>query len=180
MATFIHPSGKQKIKIPPMTVAEARKRGALPNQYVPVIKNDDGFNEQLGEQDDLVGDILLVPKNRAGGFGLSNFGAIRNEADSLSLRGFDVEFSNDLSWVCIRHIDLPGSFGEWTDESGNVVWDTSALIDIPVDYPMSPPGVGANHPSRAIHLPLIRYRGKLMNDFYRCKHITLYRQAGWI
>ena len=99
---------------------------------------------------------------------------IRQHVGLLDRAGFDAEVSNDFSWVCVRNIDLPGWRGDWTDSRGRVVQTTSVLFDIPIDYPMSPPGVGSSHPSRAIHLPLIYFRGELMKDFYRCRHSPWY------
>ncbi|PQP35721.1 hypothetical protein C6A37_01175 [Desulfobacteraceae bacterium SEEP-SAG9] len=107
---------------------------------------------------------------------------IRHNINNLVRAGFDVESANDYSWVCVRGIDLPGSYGSWTLK-GLTVTTTSALIDMPFDFPMSPPGVGISHPTRAIHLPLILYNGKLMNDFYMCKHDPWYwfcfQQMSW-
>lgn len=101
---------------------------------------------------------------------MRNVALIRRNMKVLSAAGFFVEASQSCEWVCVHGVDLPGRRGLWTDHFGRVVCETSVLIDIPYDFPMSPPGVGFSHPSRAIHLPRIYYKGKLMSDFYTCKH----------
>ena len=96
---------------------------------------------------------------------------IRRNLDQLSERGFIVEAPRNLQWVCIHGLDLPGTLtGRWTDHEARVIVETSVLIDIPYDFPLSPPGVGYSHPSRAIHLPRIYYNGKTMKDLYECEH----------
>jgi hypothetical protein len=101
---------------------------------------------------------------------MRNSALIRRNIDILSEKGFFVESPQNYEWVCVHGLDLPGTPGSWTDKQGNVVFETSVLIDIPYDFPISPPGVGFSHPSRAIHLPLIYYNRYKMSDFYTCVH----------
>lgn len=65
MATIFRAGGGRR-EIPDGTVGEARRRGDLPAQYVPVRRDPMGYSEQLGNNDLVEGEVLLVPRNRAG------------------------------------------------------------------------------------------------------------------
>jgi len=96
---------------------------------------------------------------------------LRRNLDELLTRGYQVETPWNMSWVCAHGIALPGTTtGKWTDHGGRVIAKTSVLIDIPYDFPLSPPGIGHSHPTRAIHLPRIYYNGRKMKDLYDCVH----------
>ena len=105
---------------------------------------------------------------------MRNINLIEANASKLTGLGYQVQISSDYDWVVVYGQDLPGESGKWTDAQGRVVDKTSVLIDIPLDFPMSPPGVGFNHPTRAIHLPLLYYKGRMMADFYKCNHTPWY------
>lgn len=66
MPTLIHPSGSRTVEVLPMTVREARQTGFLPQVYVPVEKDAQGFSRQLDDSDLLEGEYTLLPRNRAG------------------------------------------------------------------------------------------------------------------
>ena len=96
---------------------------------------------------------------------------LRRNVDDLRARGYQVETPWNLSWVCVHGLALPGTTtSKWTDHEGRVIVETSVLIDIPYDFPLSPPGIGYSHPTRAIHLPRISYNGSPMKDLYECAH----------
>jgi ubiquitin-protein ligase len=100
---------------------------------------------------------------------MRNTALIQRNINRLCQAGFDVEAPPDHEWVVIHGVELPDP-GAWTDQYGNALYHTSILIDIPYDFPMSPPGVGTSHPNRAIHLPLILHNGNVMSDFHECQH----------
>lgn len=95
---------------------------------------------------------------------------IKSNINQLHSNGFSVEADANYEWVCVHGLDLPGPYGAWTDKQNRIITQTSVLIDIPYDFPMSPPGVGFGHPERAIHLPYLLFNGGQMKDFYECKH----------
>jgi hypothetical protein len=96
---------------------------------------------------------------------------LRDNLDELLARGYRVETPWNMNWVCVHGVALPGTTtGKWTDHEGQAIIATSLLIDIPYDFPLSPPGIGCSHPTRAIHLPRIYYNGTKMKDLYDCVH----------
>lgn len=96
---------------------------------------------------------------------------LRRNVDEVLARGYEAETPWNLSWVCVHGVALPGvDTGRWTDHDGKVIVRTSVLIDIPYDFPLSPPGIGYAHPTRAIHLPRLYYNGGRMKDLHDCAH----------
>ena len=65
MATVFRVNGDRS-EVPDVSVDEARRVGVVPQHYVPVVKNREGFVEELSGRDRLHGDVLLLPRNDAG------------------------------------------------------------------------------------------------------------------
>jgi len=102
---------------------------------------------------------------------MSNRRFLRRNLEELLSRGYQVETPWTMNWVCVHGVALPGTTtGKWTDHEGRMIVEASVLIDIPYDFPLSPPGIGHSHPARAIHLPRIYYNGGKMKDLYDCVH----------
>lgn len=91
----------------------------------------------------------------------------KNQINQLIRNGLDVEAAKDCSYICVHNYDLPGN-GIWTDSNKKPIRTTSMLIDIPYDFPLSPPR------GHAFHLSYIEYNGKRLSNFYSCQHHPWY------
>ena len=75
-----------------------------------------------------------------------------NDLNMLSL-GYSLSISDDLEWVTVHDFKLPPSYNySYTD----------ILIELPADYPLSPPGVG----SHIYTDPDLRFRGRKLEDLH--------------
>ena len=93
---------------------------------------------------------------------------LRSQLGELQSLGFAVGVWDDYRRVRIGGIDLLG--GVWTGPDGMPISHVSALIDIPVGFPIIVPGPGVPHPQHAIHIPKIKYNGYELSDLHKCSH----------
>lgn len=104
-----------------------------------------------------------------------------NQVNYLRSLGYEVNLARDYSWVNIAGSELHG--GGWTNGNGGPIHNYSTFIELPFDFPMTVPGVGHSHPAHAIHIPLIRYRGRDLTDLYNCPHSPwqwfCFREVDW-
>ncbi len=67
---------------------------------------------------------------------------------------YPLTMANDYSWLRVHEFKLPPGFS-W--------FYSDVFLEIPVDYPLSPPGVGSSR----IYLPAkLRYQGRRLKDLY--------------
>lgn len=91
-----------------------------------------------------------------------------SQASDLRSLGYEVNVARDYSWVNMAGSELRDD--GWTDGNGRPIQNYSVFIQLTRDFPMTVPGVGHTHPTHAIHIPLIRYKGRDLTDLYSCKH----------
>jgi len=100
-----------------------------------------------------------------------NVQSIQRDIRRLSRRGFGVRHGRDFSWVSVDGLTLPQlAGGTWSDANGRPIRHTSVLIDIPPDFPRHPPGRGFAHPSHAVHVPDLRFKGRRIRELHQCSH----------
>jgi len=78
-----------------------------------------------------------------------------------------IDIAQDYSYIIVHNVNLPFGYN-----FGKI----SIWIDIPPDYPLSPPGVG----DYKIYLPRgLRYQGRRLKDFYEFIHPKGDERWGW-
>lgn len=80
---------------------------------------------------------------------------------SAAAIGYELAVSDDYQLLEIQDLMLPPGFN-WGH--------TEVLIELPDDYPLSPPGIGKSH---VYLLSGLRYRGRKLRDLH--EHVT----PGW-
>lgn len=86
---------------------------------------------------------------------MSNMYNPRLQRDLANLsRAFELWVGDEYEFVIVRGVRLPEGFNRT---------NIDLLIDLPTDYPVSPPGVGSY---RVYINPELRYRGRALEDLH--------------
>ena len=65
MASVTNVNG-QRTEFLPMTVSQARREGIVPKRCIVVEKDSQGYNRQVGENEVLARNYIVIPNNEPG------------------------------------------------------------------------------------------------------------------
>jgi hypothetical protein len=80
--------------------------------------------------------------------------------------GYPLSISDDKKWLLIHEFKLPPGYNRT---------HTDVLVEIPADYPLTPPGVA----SRAYLAPDLRHEGRVLQCFY-VRIVPGWGKWGWL
>ena len=150
-------------------VEEVRKSADIPSDRALVLQRADGSSQLLPSTDysfylDPNDQILELPTSTRG------FAAPRailaRHIKQLSY-ACTIDLADDLSYVVIKGVLLPPGYNYAR---------IPVLVEIPSDYPLSPPGIGDSR----IYMPSdIQFRGKKLRDFNPTINFRKDKRWGW-
>lgn len=150
--------GGREIEIPDgrTSVDELREAAGIPPNRMLIRQHHSGTNTMLPRH----GDVLVSPQDHYRDAPIAKRGSFRNmrvledDVRALSL-AYEVALDDECRHLFVANFNLPPGYNLAT---------IPALLEIPQDYPQSPPGVGGSH----VFLPReLRYQGRKLRDFHQ-------------
>jgi ubiquitin-protein ligase len=74
--------------------------------------------------------------------------------------------SDDAKWIVVHDFELPAGYSRTS---------TNVLVEVPRDYPLTPPGVAC----RICIAPDLRFRGETLRDLY-ARDVPPWGRWGWL